>query len=545
APYARHHAQAADRNARVDVAHVMQARAMDLDHGRVILHRAAPLQRMRERPGQVAAGYRFGRVDQVLRAALRHHATAAHPRAGADVDDVRGAPDGVVVVLYHHQGVAVAFQARQRIEQDAVVARVQADGGFVQHVADALQVRAQLRGQADALRLAARQGGRGAVQCQVIQPDFFHEVQAAADFRQDVARDLAFAAARHQPSEERVGLGYRHGSQFGNGAVAPAHGARHAIQALAVAHGAGAGLAFVAGVPGAFFARLLGVEILQLHAGAEAARAPPVLGVVREQARIGLGKAGAARRAGALDREMLLVQLAVERLVQLVHRPHHAQHALAVLQRALHGLAQGRFVVGIDHQVGHRQFDGVFFVAVQARPGADRDEGAIDPQVRVALGAGPLGQVGVIALARRDQRRQQADVLAFVFAQQARHDLVGVLRLYRHLAVGAILRAQLHIQQPQEMVDFGHGGHGRLAAAAAGALFDGHRGRYAENGVHVRLAGRLDDGARIGVERFQVAPLPFVEQDVEGQRGLARSRYAGDHREFVVRDLDVDVLQVV
>src|SRR5690606_16730488 len=90
-----------------------------------------------------------------------------------------------------------------------------------------------------------------------------------------------------------------------------------------------------------------------------------------------------------------------------------------------------------------------------------------------------------------------------------------------------------------------HGGHGRLAAAAAGALFDGHRGRYAENGVHVRLAGRLDDGARIGVERFQVAPLPFVEQDVEGQRGLARSRYAGDHREFVVRDLDVDVLQVV
>ena len=49
-----------------------------------------------------------------------------------------GAPDGVVVVFYHHQGIAIAFEPGQRAEQDSVVTRVQADGGFVQDVADAL-----------------------------------------------------------------------------------------------------------------------------------------------------------------------------------------------------------------------------------------------------------------------------------------------------------------------------------------------------------------------------------------------------------------------
>lgn len=387
--------------------------------------------------------------------------------------------------------------------------------------------------------------GRGAVQRQITQPDLLHEIEPAADFRQDVARDLAFAAARDQAGEEGMGVGDGQRRQLGDRAVAPAHRQRDAVQALAMAYRAGPGFAFVPGVPGGFLAGLFGVEALQLQAGAEAAAAPAVLGVVREQARIGLGEADAARRAGALDREVLLLQIAIQACAQPVQRVHHAQHALPMLQGLPHGIAQRRFVAGVDHHIGHRQFDGVFLIAVQARPGADRDEGAVDAQMGVALAACPFGQVGVVALARRHQRRQHADVLALVFAQQARHDLVGVLRLDRHLAIGAVLGAQLDVQQAQEVMDFRHGGHGRLASAAAGALFDRHGGRDAEDGVHVGLAGRLHDGARIGVERFEVAPLAFVEQDVEGQGRLARPGHARDDRELVARDLDVDVLQVV
>src|SRR5256885_17257787 len=74
--------------------------------------------------------------------------------------------------------------------------------------------------------------------------------------------------------------------------------------------------------------------------------------------------------------------------------------------------------------------------------------------------------------------------------------------------------------------------HGGLAPAARQALLDGHGGRNAVDRVHLGPARRLDDGARIGVQRLQVAALAFVEQDVEGQRGLARARDTRHHVEL-------------
>ena len=44
------------------------------------------------------------------------------------------------------------------VDQAVVVALVQADAGFVQHIHHASQTRTNLRGQAYALRLSARQG---------------------------------------------------------------------------------------------------------------------------------------------------------------------------------------------------------------------------------------------------------------------------------------------------------------------------------------------------------------------------------------------------
>jgi len=94
-------------------------------------------------------------------------------------------------------------------------------------------------------------------------------------------------------------------------------------------------------------------------------------------------------------------------------------------------------------------------------------------------------------------------------------------------------------------VDLGQRRHRALAPAAAGALLDRHRGRDAEQAIDVGPAGRLHELARVGVERFQVAPLALAEDDVEGQGGFARAGQAGDHGELVTRDLQADVLQVV
>jgi hypothetical protein len=103
---------------------------------------------------------------------------------------VVGAADGVLVVLDHQQGVAAVAQGLEGVEQQAVVARVQADGGLVEDVAHAAQVGAELRRQADALRLAARQRGRGAVERQVAEADVLQEGEAPADLADQVARDV-------------------------------------------------------------------------------------------------------------------------------------------------------------------------------------------------------------------------------------------------------------------------------------------------------------------------------------------------------------------
>ena len=164
---------------------------------------------------------------------------------------------------------------------------------------------------------------------------------------------------------------------------------------------------------------------------------------------------------------------------------------------------------------------------------------------RVAARLGPLGEVGVDALARDDQRREQADVLAGVVAQQLRGDALGALRRDRRAVVDAVLQAELDVEQAQEVPDLGRRRDRALAAAARQALLDRHRRRDAVDRVDLGPAGRLHDRARVGVERFEVAPLAFVEQDVERERRLARARDAGDDAELAARDRDVERLQVV
>ena len=81
-------------------------------------------------------------------------------RARADVDDVVGDPDRLLVVLDDDHRVAEVAQAHQRVDQALVVALVQADRRLVEHVEHADEPAADLRRQPDALRLAAGERGR-------------------------------------------------------------------------------------------------------------------------------------------------------------------------------------------------------------------------------------------------------------------------------------------------------------------------------------------------------------------------------------------------
>ena len=81
-----------------------------------------------------------------------------HAGTRAHVYTEIGCTDHVFVMLNHQHAVANVAQMFEGVDQAVVVALVQADAGFVQHIHHASQTRANLRGQADALRLSARQG---------------------------------------------------------------------------------------------------------------------------------------------------------------------------------------------------------------------------------------------------------------------------------------------------------------------------------------------------------------------------------------------------
>ena len=127
---------------------------------------------------EIMAGQRIGVGGDLGRRPLGDDLAAMHARARADVDDIIGGPDRVLVVLDHDHRVAEVAQAPQRVEQARVVALVQADRRLVEHIEHARQPRADLRSEPDALALAARQRARRARQRQIVEPDVAQEGRA-------------------------------------------------------------------------------------------------------------------------------------------------------------------------------------------------------------------------------------------------------------------------------------------------------------------------------------------------------------------------------
>ena len=93
----------------------------------------------------------------------------------------------------------------------------------------------------------------------------------------------------------------------------------------------------------------------------------------------------------------------------------------------------------------------------------------------------------------------------------------------RQVVVGAIGRAGAREQQPQVVVDLGHRADGRARVVAGGLLLDGDRRRQALDQVDVGLLHQLQELARVGGERLDVAPLALGVEGVEGERGLSRA----------------------
>jgi hypothetical protein len=62
---------------------------------------------------------------------------------------------GVFVMFDDKEGVTSVTKATEDAEKLLIVARVETDGGFIEHIEYALEIRTELRGEADPLGFAS------------------------------------------------------------------------------------------------------------------------------------------------------------------------------------------------------------------------------------------------------------------------------------------------------------------------------------------------------------------------------------------------------
>ena len=141
-----------------------------------------------------------------LQRTLGDEPPAARTRTGADVENVIGGADGVLVVFDDDDAVAQVAQLAHGRDEPVVIALVEADARFVEHVEHARQPGADLRGEPDALRLAAGERAAFAVEIEVAQADFHEEPQPRRHLADDLCGDLAQGVAQFQLTDERVRL---------------------------------------------------------------------------------------------------------------------------------------------------------------------------------------------------------------------------------------------------------------------------------------------------------------------------------------------------
>ena len=170
---------------------------------------------------------------------------------------------------------------------------------------------------------------------------------------------------------------------------------------------------------------------------------------------------------------------------------------------------------------------------------------AVYAHADIALLAGILKHLNVLALLAADDRRKQLHARLFFKRHQPVNDLVDGLLVNLLAAFRTVRRTDARPQQAHVVVDLGDRADRRTRVLRGGLLVDGDGRRKTIDVVHIRLVHLAEELPRVAGQRFNVAALTLGVDGVERQRRFARAGQTGEHHQLVARNLDVDVFQVV
>ena len=192
AGHARYAHEHAERYLYVDAFEVIFARTPH-DQGLAVAFSYGVRQGNALAVAEVLAGEGLGCIDDLADRSGGDDVASVLARAGTHVDDVVCRAHDGLVVLDDEDGVPEVAEAEQGLDEAVVVGRMEADGRLVADVEDADEARSYLGRKADALSLAAAEGGRCAFKGQVVEADVVEETQARLDLLEGLRGDGHFA----------------------------------------------------------------------------------------------------------------------------------------------------------------------------------------------------------------------------------------------------------------------------------------------------------------------------------------------------------------
>ncbi len=225
--------------------------------------------------------------------------------------------------------------------------------------------------------------------------------------------------------------------------------------------------------------------------------------------------------------------------------PFDLGDAVGQFERRLEALGQAGCKIRAHHDAIDHHADIVLELAVERRDVIDRVERPVDLEALKALLLEVLDLLAVFALAAPHHGGDEVEARARRKGQHPIHHLAHGLAFDRQAGCRRIRNADARPQKPHVVVDLGDGTDGRARILGRGLLLDRNGRRQSVDLVDVRLAHHLQELARIGRQRFDVAPLALRIDRIEGERGFSRPGQAGEHDQLVARDHKIDVLEVM
>ena len=172
----------------------------------LLIRRLAAHRRHRNRQlvAQILRGQRTRLVEQRRQRTTENDPAALFAGTQSHVDDGVGDADHVGVMFDDQHGVALVAQLAQDRDQPLVVARMQADRRFVEHVERVDERRPERGGEIDPLRLAARERRRQAIERQVVETDVAKEAEPLPDFAQHLVGNGRFFFRQRQARRKKA-----------------------------------------------------------------------------------------------------------------------------------------------------------------------------------------------------------------------------------------------------------------------------------------------------------------------------------------------------